>query len=267
MLNPQSGGCRFFKAFLSCLKVVHFYVTETNGYNIMKKLLATAVAGLISVGSFASAATFTINNGTYGDIPGVSQAITPQNDVLNALGLGTLGPDVNGDGVADRSLGGYFGADIALNLDTQLKIELIGYEAGNLNTFNMLGQSVSGGQNANNVVTGNPLSFVVTAQALTGLLGFDFTSLSASGATGSVANGGNPTQQFGSMNFFASFGPGAEADTTGDVLWLFLDDIGQTGGDNHDDLVVRISAVPLPAGMVLMLTGMGALALRRKRTS
>lgn len=221
----------------------------------MNKLLTMATAATFALGTAASAATFTLTGGFDGSIPGTSQPLSPNNDVLDEIGLGP-------------SLGGFFGTTVSIDTDATVRVDLIGSEAGNANTFTMGGGSVSGGQNGNNVEADiNGLdSFIASIAA--GDLSFVFDSLRpATGATGSVANGGNPQVEFGQINFFASFGPGNEDDRSGSTLWLFLDDIGQTGGDNHDDLVIRISAVPLPAGAVLLMTGLGAMALRRKRKS
>jgi hypothetical protein len=221
----------------------------------MKKLWTVAAAATLALSTAASAATLSLSGGFGGSIPGMPQGFTPENDVLEALGLGS-------------SLGGFFGTTVSIDGDATVRVDLIGYEAGNTNSFTMNGSELfSGGGNANNVIAADPLASTVV-DVTAGDLDFSFASVSPrTGATGSVANGSNPAVEFGVINFFASFGPGQEDATSGNTLWLFLDDIGQTGGDNHDDLVIRISAVPLPAGAVLLMTGLGAMALRRKRKS
>lgn len=65
------------------------------------------------------------------------------------------------------------------------------------------------------------------------------------------------------------FGVFANAASLGalSVFYLGLDDSGANNDDNHDDILVRveISAVPLPAGGVLLLTALGGLAIARRR--
>ncbi len=232
----------------------------------MKNIMMTAAAATFALGTAATAGTLTLTGGSAGDIPGMNQPVTPENDVLDTLfGAGS-------------SMGGFFGSEVSAKAGTtMLRVELIGFEAGNLNTFTFEGNDLyTGGQNgAHNfnpaTDVGDPLASTMVS-TVGGVLDFVFSSLNVnSGATGSVANGSNPDENPLNgpapydINFFATFGDASTR--TGEVLWLFLDDIGQSGGDNHDDLVIRISSVPLPAGALLLMSGLGALAIRRKRSA
>ena len=139
----------------------------------------------------------------------------------------------------------------------------MGYEAGAENSFTLGGNSVNGGGGADYGTLTSPLDAFNVA-TLAGTLEFIFESDLGGGRD--VENG---SDNDGAWNFFASFGPGMEDATSGTVLWLFFDDAGGIApgdiDDNHDDLVVRISVVPLPAGAVLLLTGLGGLAIARRR--
>lgn len=210
----------------------------------MRKLLATAA--FLALGTTASASTISLSGGTFGSIPGAGEV----NEVLDALGV--------------TSFDGYYGATVSIG-SPKVRIEVLGFEATAKNTFRMGSYTASTEDYAptNNIVFANPTGVVVDSDDM-----FEFTTNLFGGST--IVNGFNPddsdpaTNGDVGPNFFASIGN--SADTSGDAVWLFFDDGGAGNDDNHDDLVIRVSAVPLPAGAVLLLTGMGALALRRRQS-
>jgi hypothetical protein len=78
-------------------------------------------------------------------------------------------------------------------------------------------------------------------------------------------------------NFFVTFGDAFDTTingitaSSGQVAWLFLDDGGAGGDDNHDDMVIRLAIeggrfnVPEPGSLLgLGLAGLAAAARSRK---
>lgn len=250
----------------------------------MKNTLTCAAAALFAMSTMASAASFTLDlsgldgiDGTLDDAPFSSipnglegqQAVATANAVLEGLS-GEIPNTFLDAGL--QSLNGYQGAQVLFSGGKRVRVSLLGWEAGFFNSFELDGQRVGKGlngiSNATEVVAGSvstPLDSFVTGVLGAGVLDFSFdsagSSTSAVDSKGGADNGTNPII---GQNFFVSCG--GTASTSCSELYVFYDD-GQVAGDNHDDLVLVLSTVPVPAGGVLLMTGLGALALRRRRKS
>jgi hypothetical protein len=115
--------------------------------------------------------------------------------------------------------------------------------------------------------SGSPLP-EVKKTILSDTLDFVFTTSCGSVTPCTIVNNDDGTGTntvSGSTNWFLTFGN--KTTTTGNVVWLFVDDGGAGPNDNHDDFVVRISAVPLPAGVLLLGLALGGLAVYRRRAA
>jgi hypothetical protein len=181
--------------------------------------------------------------------------------------MGSIATADHNDGVQPiygvNSVDGLFGANWYLSGIADVTITFLGREAGFNNSFDF----GLDGTDFTNSQTGSPsfnpagvLTSITYNNVAAGLLKFSFTT-----PNGTVTNGSNPDNTSPSVNFFSYLGAG--------YVDLWLDDADSVD-DNHDDMVIRISAsgltpsqVPVPAALPLLfgaLGGLGVMARRRK---
>ena len=224
-------------------------------------LTATALAAGLAFSAAPAFANISIVGGTAGDIPTGS---TQPNDFLQSPFMGMTG--------LSNPLGGFFNAQLTGSAPAY-RYDFFGAEAGATNTFTVGSEEfehTGGAGGSSGTFTGYVLETIIAST-------LDFTiGTSQSGADpSSVVNnddgtgnndGDNPLTpdvETNFTNFFVTFGD--DSTKSGDVVWVFFDDSGASDDDNHDDMVVRISAVPLPAGVLLLGLGLGGLAAYRRR--
>jgi hypothetical protein len=233
----------------------------------MKKglLLVIAVIFLVAAPLQASPILTLGDTGTGGYIPGTNQ----NNQVLFAVGY------VGDWGTGSFPFGGYFGSTLSVTgiepgKTAKLDITWVGHESWIVNTFEYNGTTVFTNPGEDD---GAVLEWVSTVANMDsdGIVPFSFTSYGH--PTETVNNGAN-TGEDETPNFFISFWdptlnpPGADTswgDKDGQTAWIFLDD--NAGGDNHDDMLVRItvSQVPIPAAAWILGAGLlGLVGIRRK---
>jgi hypothetical protein len=161
-------------------------------------------------------------------------------------------------GEGDSILVAQAGQGIVLNVDANVTFSYLGKEAGLINTF------VEGGRELST-------SSSLPGSVLTGVdfLGGGFLPFSFSSAGQSIVNGGP-------MPTGASIGFKILQDTGNFVQAVALLNDAGFGDADYDDMVILIEAVakqvtstdvPLPAGAVLLLSGLGGLGFLARNRS
>jgi hypothetical protein len=191
----------------------------------------------------ASAATLSIVGGTADTVP------AGYNPYPDTPGL------VIGDSIVAFDSSNIGGRGLFLDSRARVSFTYLGEEAGRINRAIEL----AGGTSLRNRLA--DVGKTISAVFGTGFVPFQFTSTGPSSGTMTVITngiGGSP----GLNMAFKLDGASDRVGKTGFVM--FGDGVGDT---DRDDMVlsVKVSAVPLPAGGLLILTALGALGVASRR--
>ncbi|MCK0093971.1 VPLPA-CTERM sorting domain-containing protein [Yoonia sp. F2084L] len=209
-----------------------------------KNFLLIAASAMMLSATAASAATL--------NFVGTDQThLVTRNDV-NA-GFNTTIDIITGD---QKSIGNGLFLDLTGG-SANVTYTFIGAEAGNRNYAASAGSRdfFNRGHNASDV--GDQVTVI---QDTSGLLDFAFGTYAPLRAIGEFLNNGlaNPNSPHYAMGFIQ---------IDADSFYVLFDDIA-TGDRDFDDMALRIdvAAIPLPAGLILLLSALGGAFMMRRKT-
>ena len=223
----------------------------------MKKILGLAGAALLAGTFAASAATLSVGMGN-----GITALKSNFNPDTGAAGNGNeLSSLINvGDAIhafTSAVNGGSIGGGLMVDAFSKITVKFLGKEAGATDYF-VEGFGMNKIRNKLSALSDAPLTFTQGA----GFVNFSFQTLFPVPVGAIVMNGGTTTDANASLAF-------SKVMNSGTRVYAFFDDGSPSGAPDldYDDMVVQIDvqAIPLPAGGLLLLTGLAGLAATRRR--
>lgn len=177
-------------------------------------------------------------------------------------------PPSGGDGITGNQIipntPGVVGGQMVALTDVTLTFTFLGYEAAWVDNF-----LVNGVQVFQNTTSSVGDTYIVTVSA--GVIDFGFdTKVNGGGSSVSNLNPPPNLADFVDMFYGRCDKSGASTADAGQSFCISPDDGGAGPDDNHDDLVVKVSAVPAvpePASIAVFGAALAGLGLLRRRRS